>query len=615
MEPFKLGNWQVFPKLNQLILESNEKTETVTPKIMMLLNTLKEQNGEPANVEKLIATVWQDRVVADSSVYQAIAQLRKVLAQDEELAVYIERISGQGYRISPDVSISPFEESHSNENNANQSKDKVNSAKENVEPVSRKKIKHVLLLSVLSIFTLVVVLILIFKPSDKKGQSQYFESLTLAKHLIKQTEPASLEHAKQLYLSVLRESPNNTEALNGLCNSYRLLAIYDTLSETERDSLCQPLLQQAFELQPDNANVVASLARLAFEQGHIEQAESLFEQALTITEKNATIWHWFGQLKRSQNDIETALSAHQKAFRLTPNDPIVLRGLAYAYLNNRQLDQARKYFERSIIIAPKFKNRALYELDFYPLDQRRAKAYLNWYQQYKDSYLQRFPVHRLSYVIFLLSINQSELAAQELSKVETLDSIPKHFLLYVKGALAWHNQQPDKALSFLEQRYLLSPGQNHLVMPYLLALLHTGKKTQALILFQQHFNDITELKAIDDEHLGQYLLLASLYKSTANETAYQQAYAKLLRFRQEQPKFPQAYELLWYELIGEQDKLRSHLSQMLNNGWLPDYNDNMFTVSHYLKLIESEKERSSWLKSLQQAQQCIWQNDHCIIDN
>ncbi|GLX79046.1 hypothetical protein tinsulaeT_23860 [Thalassotalea insulae] len=586
MEAFKLGNWQVFPKLNQLTLISSGKTKTVTPKIMQLLTALIEQGDNPASVDQLITNVWRDRVVADSSVYQAVAQLRKVLAADETIAVYIERISGQGYRICPDVDVSPF----------TPEKDKS------------KQARFILLVLV---FLLAITGIFFTSQSNENVQSQHFESLSLASHLIKQIEPEQLHHAKQLYLEVLREDQDNVKALNGLCNSYRLLTIYDTLSETERDSLCRPLLEKAHANESNNPNVLASLAWQSFQQGDIKQSESLFQQALAITEQEAIIWHWYGQLKRSQNDIPAALTAHKKAFKLAPNDPIVLRGLAYAYLNNRDLNSARKYFERSIVIAPNFKNRPLYELDFYPLNQDRAKNYLAWYQQYEDSYFKRFPMHRLSYVIFLLSLNQAELATEELHKVEALDNIPQHFLLYAKASLAWHMQRREETLALLKQRYLLAPQQNHLVMPYLVALLHFDQEAQALTLFEQHFANIIKLETITPDQLGQYLLLTSLYQSLGKEQAYQQAFSKLLSLRQEVNKFPAQHELVWYQLTNKKEQSLELLTQMLTDGWLPDYNDSIFSITFYQSLLESDREKQQWRKYLSQKQNCIWQQSKC----
>lgn len=109
MDPFLIGNWQVLPKLNQLKLLTNDREFTVTPKIMQLLVTLAQQKvnhgSDPLSIDELINRVWAERVVADSSVYQAVAQLRKVLSEDVGCGVYIERISGQGYRIANEIKV------------------------------------------------------------------------------------------------------------------------------------------------------------------------------------------------------------------------------------------------------------------------------------------------------------------------------------------------------------------------------------------------------------------------------------------------------------------------------------------------------------------------------
>lgn len=586
MEPFKLGNWHVSPKLNQLTLVSSGKEETVTPKTMQLLVALVKQGDDPASVEQLISKVWQDRVVADSSVYQAVAQLRKVLSQDEKHETYIERISGQGYRIASDILITSADTTSSS-----------------------RPLKRIMLLATMAIFA--VIWLVYATQSKTHSQSRFFESLSLAGYLIKQRNPEQLEHAKQLYLTVLKEDKNNIEALNGLCDSYRLLTVYGTLPEIERDSLCQPLLENAYSIAPTNTDVLASIARQLFEQGDIAKSEAMYNQALAITKQNSNLWHGYGQLKRSQNDISEALIAHQKAFKLEPNNPVILRGLAYAYLNNRDLPNARKYFERSIVITPNFKNKPLYELDFYPLNQQRAGSYLAWYQQYSENYLKKYPLHRLSYVIFLLSLNQGELAVQELNSVANIKNIPKQFLFYVKAAVAWHLKQPEIALSYLQQRYLLAEEENHFVMPYIFALINLDKKEKALALFNKHFTDIVEIEHLNKTQLSQYLLLTSLYKSLNKKQAYQRAYSKVLSLRQEVTIFPEHDELTWLVLIEDTTGAFDILSRMLQQGWLPDYNDSMFTYSYYQQLIDDDNDRNTWLELLNEQQRCIWNHQRC----
>ena len=555
---------------------------------MQLLLVLKEQkinhNDEPLSIDQLIEKVWAERIVADSSVYQAVAQLRKVLAEDKDTPIYIERISGKGYRIAIDVPIQAIEEEQ------------------------RKSKQSYPILPLLLIVIFIILTILFMTKNMNDGQKEpFFEQLSLAEHLLKQPEVKQLEQAKLLYLEVLEKDSNNIEALHGLCEGYRLLAIYGTLSEIDRDNLCQPILEKAFKLAPDNPKVLASMAIQSLEKSNFVQAETLLEQSLAIDDKQAFVWHWYGTLKRNQNKVTGALEAHLQAFRLAPNEPIVLRGLAYAYLNNRDLENARKYYQRSLVITPKFKNKALYDLDFYPLNVSRAVSYLAWFRTYKEDHLKKYPSHKLSYIVFLLSVGQSEAAKQEFANMTEVqrNNAPMHFRLYVEAALAWHSGEVEKSLSLLSQRYHIAPEQNHFVMPYLMALLHSDKSVDALKLFNKHFvADMTE--NINSTNLGQYLLLAKLYQLNNDLTGYQTIYVKLLNYRQQYGEFSLHSELIWYDLIDKKDKRLELLTQLLNDGWLPDYNDNIFKQTYYLNLLTNLGQQKLWLKQLKQQQNCAW---------
>lgn len=582
---FRLGNWIVYPKLNQLKLVKSDEYASVTPKIMQLILVLKQQREEhendPAGIDELIEKVWPDRVVSDSSVYQAVAQLRKVLSADEQHDLYVERISGLGYRIATDISL---------------------------EPVKDDKASNVALAKfpLYAALSLLVVVVSYFSFQGKKvTPDPHFESLSLASFLLHKREPEQIQQAKQLYLDVLALDVDNVSALNGLCNSYRLLTIYDTMTEIERDSLCQPLLKKAFSIAPNDPNILASMARQSFELGNFETSEQLFNQALGITKNEAMIWHWYGALKRSQNRIQEALVAHRNAFELSPNEPIILRGLAYVYLNNRDLLNARKYYERSVLIAPNVKNKPLYDLDFYPLDVTRAKSYLSWLEGYQKAHLKKYPVHKLSQILFLLSINKTELAVKKLQ--ETLpEQVPTHFLLYAKAAMAWKLGNTKNAIEALKIRYNLAPEQDHFVMPYLVGKLHIGEYKEALSLFERHFPE-TRDKAIDETSLGQNILLAQLYKLNQDNKGYQAMFSKLIAYRQAHPSFQLVHELAWLDLIENRSEIYPTLTKLLQSGWLPDFNDSIFIEDYYTGLLIEPKQKASWLKSLRYMQTCIWQ--------
>lgn len=580
---FQLGNWIVYPKLNQLKLVESDEYASVTPKIMQLILVLKKQRDEyendPAGIDELIEKVWPDRVVSDSSVYQAVAQLRKVLSADKNIELYIERISGQGYRIAKAVSISAV-------------KDKSKTA---------ASLARFPIYLAVSLFV-VVVFYYSYKQQDLKPDP-HFESLSLASFLLHKREPEQINQAKQLYLDVLALDGDNVTALNGLCNSYRLLAIYDTMTEVERDSLCQPLLEKAFKIAPSDPNILSSMARQSFELGDFETSEALFNQALAITKNEAMIWHWFGALKRSQNQVKEALDAHRSAFELSPNEPIILRGLAYAYLNNRDLISARRYYERSVLIAPNFKNKPLYDLDFYPLNQQSAKNYLTWLKGYETEHVKKYPAHKLTNILLLLSINQTELASEQMQEIQT-EYVPKHFLLYVKAALAWKMAEYNHAVDLLETRYRIAPEQDHFVMPYLIGKLHLGHIKDALTLFKKHFPQLKE-KTIDEMNLGQNILLAQLYKLNGDEEGYKSMFSKVITYRQSNPNFKLQDELAWLDLTRDDSNFYSLLTRLLQTGWLPDVNDSIFVESYYIDLLNNAEQKAAWVDSLRQIQKCV----------
>ena len=115
---FRVGEFIVEPGLN--LLTKDGESIALVPKVMQLLLCLAESSPEPVSQEVLFARVWPDQVVSDSSLYQAIAQLRKSLGDTGKQKRYIERISGKGYRliktvetINQDPSVPYRQEQHS----------------------------------------------------------------------------------------------------------------------------------------------------------------------------------------------------------------------------------------------------------------------------------------------------------------------------------------------------------------------------------------------------------------------------------------------------------------------------------------------------------------------
>ena len=93
----RIGEWRVDPELDELSREG--QTIRVEPRTMQLLLYLAAHAGRVIDVQKLLDEVWPNVVVTQGSVYQAIAQLRRILGDDSERPTYIENLPRRGYRL------------------------------------------------------------------------------------------------------------------------------------------------------------------------------------------------------------------------------------------------------------------------------------------------------------------------------------------------------------------------------------------------------------------------------------------------------------------------------------------------------------------------------------
>ena len=79
---WRIGDWRVDPDLDELWREG--QTIRLEPRTMRLLLYLAAHAGRVVDVQQLLDAVWPNVVVTQSSVYQAVAQLRQILGDDSE---------------------------------------------------------------------------------------------------------------------------------------------------------------------------------------------------------------------------------------------------------------------------------------------------------------------------------------------------------------------------------------------------------------------------------------------------------------------------------------------------------------------------------------------------
>src|SRR5215813_557963 len=94
---FRMGPWRVDPTRDEIWRDGT--TVKLEPRTMRVLMCLAQRAGEVVSVNELLETVWTDLVVTQSSVYQAIAVLRRALGDNPRNPSYIASVLRRGYRL------------------------------------------------------------------------------------------------------------------------------------------------------------------------------------------------------------------------------------------------------------------------------------------------------------------------------------------------------------------------------------------------------------------------------------------------------------------------------------------------------------------------------------
>jgi DNA-binding winged helix-turn-helix (wHTH) protein/TolB-like protein/tetratricopeptide (TPR) repeat protein len=105
---FRVGDWLADPARDVLVRDTEQVK--IEPKSMAVLVQLARRAGDVVTQAELESQVWRGLVVTSQSVYQTIAQLRRVLGDHARTPQYIETVTRRGYRLVAPVTWIPAED-------------------------------------------------------------------------------------------------------------------------------------------------------------------------------------------------------------------------------------------------------------------------------------------------------------------------------------------------------------------------------------------------------------------------------------------------------------------------------------------------------------------------
>jgi len=90
---------EFFVDLSRNQITKKEHSQTIAPKALAVLTYLAENQGKVVSYDELFSQVWPDTVVSPNTLQRSIAQLRKLLDEDNQLESFIKTHTKQGYSL------------------------------------------------------------------------------------------------------------------------------------------------------------------------------------------------------------------------------------------------------------------------------------------------------------------------------------------------------------------------------------------------------------------------------------------------------------------------------------------------------------------------------------
>jgi tetratricopeptide (TPR) repeat protein len=151
------------------------------------------------------------------------------------------------------------------------------------------------------------------------------------------------KEAQQLYREILRENPNNVDAVRLLGT---IAASQSRMGEAERR------FRRAIELAPDYVRVIIDLGRILKDQSRYQEAIDCFRQAITLEPGNVQSHFQLASTLAPAALTYEAVEVYQRVLELQPKHPGALLGLAHMLKTVGRQDEAVTAYRDFIRLTP-----------------------------------------------------------------------------------------------------------------------------------------------------------------------------------------------------------------------------------------------------------------------
>jgi TolB-like protein/Tfp pilus assembly protein PilF len=348
---WRIGEWRVDPDLNELSREG--QTIRLEPRTMRLLLYLAAHAGRVVDVQHLLDEVWANVVVTQSSVYQAVLQLRRILGDDPEHPSYIENVPRRGYRLIAPVASLDTRPAAAEQPAVIRVREAPDTQNVRNVPALEKSIA-----------------VLPFSNLSSDQENEYFGD-GLAEEILN-----ALSHIPELHVAARSSSfsfKNKGVSISEIAERLRVTTVLEGSVRRAADRLRITVqlvdaktgfhlwserydrrFADIFEIQDEIAGAIAQRLRVTL--GSVDTRPTANVEAYELYLRGRYEWH-----QRLPTTLRTAIKNFEQSIKLDPNNALAFAGLADCYVmlafygwmpTGEARRPAHEALQRAVTIAP-----------------------------------------------------------------------------------------------------------------------------------------------------------------------------------------------------------------------------------------------------------------------
>ena len=154
-----------------------------------------------------------------------------------------------------------------------------------------------------------------------------------------------LQHAAEGYLEILRDHPDNTDALF-------MLGLMS--AQTRNLDLAAEYFLETIKTASSHIGAYYNLGNVYRDKGRINDAFRCYQRVIQLNPMHAEAYINLGVIHRTQGRFHEEIQCYQKAIQINPSSAEAFFNLGHVFFDKGQFDKALACYEKVVLLQPSF---------------------------------------------------------------------------------------------------------------------------------------------------------------------------------------------------------------------------------------------------------------------